>query len=105
MLNESELINYIRQNVQMGIDGIKIVIDDVKSKEFYDELLDKSEETIEYFKRFEELFNRSFWDVYSNEREEFDSYVRSGFAVSDDEHIALTLDGIDISNRIMAIFV
>ena len=57
------------------------------------------------FKRFEELFNRSFWDVYSNEREEFDSYVRSGFAVSDDEHIALTLDGIDISNRIMAIFV
>jgi oxygen-independent coproporphyrinogen-3 oxidase len=57
------------------------------------------------FKRFEELFNRSFWDVYSNEREEFDSYVRSGLAVSDDEHIALTLDGIDISNRIMAIFV
>ena len=57
------------------------------------------------FKKFEEMFNRSFWDVYSNEKEEFDSYVRSGFAVSDDEHIALTLDGIDISNRIMAIFV
>ena len=57
------------------------------------------------FKKFEEMFNRTFWDVYSNEKEEFDSYVRSGFAVSDDEHIALTLDGIDISNRIMAIFV
>lgn len=57
------------------------------------------------FKKFEEMFNRSFWDVYSNEKDEFDSYVRSGFAVSDDEHIALTLDGIDISNRIMAIFV
>ena len=38
-------------------------------------------------------------------KEEFDSYVRSGFAVSDDEHIALTLDGIDISNRIMSLFV
>ena len=38
MLKETELLNYIRQNVQMGIDGIKLVIDDTEDKDFYNEL-------------------------------------------------------------------
>lgn len=58
MLNENELINYIRQNVQMGIDGIKIVIDDVKSKEFYDELKSELNEYAAIFNEAEELTDK-----------------------------------------------
>lgn len=59
MLNESEIINFIRQNVQMGIDGIKIVIDDVKSKEFYEELKSELREYNEIFNDAEELADRA----------------------------------------------
>lgn len=38
MVNETEILNFIRQNIQMGIDGIKLVIDDVDNKDFYAEL-------------------------------------------------------------------
>lgn len=38
MLKEIEMLNFIRQNVQMGIDGIKLVIDDTEDKDFYTEL-------------------------------------------------------------------
>ena len=38
MLKEIEILNFIRQNVQMGIDGIKLVIDDTDDKDFYKEL-------------------------------------------------------------------
>ena len=38
MLKEIEILNFIRQNVQMGIDGIKLVIDDTDEKDFYKEL-------------------------------------------------------------------
>ena len=62
MLNESELINYIRQNVQMGIDGIKIVIDDVKSKEFYEELKSELREYNEIFNEAEELADRAGYE-------------------------------------------
>lgn len=62
MLNESELINYIRQNVQMGIDGIKIVIDDVKSKEFYDELKSELNEYAEIFNEAEELIDKAGYE-------------------------------------------
>ena len=62
MLNESELINFIRQNVQMGIDGIKIVIDDVKSKEFYDELKSELREYNEIFNEAEELADRAGYE-------------------------------------------
>lgn len=34
MLNDIEMLNFIRQNVQMGVDGIKLVIDDTEDKEF-----------------------------------------------------------------------
>ena len=62
MLNESELINFIRQNVQMGIDGIKIVIDDVKSKEFYDELKSELKEYNEIFNEAEELSDKAGYE-------------------------------------------
>lgn len=62
MLNESELINYIRQNVQMGIDGIKIVIDDVKSKEFYDELKSELNEYAAIFNEAEELTDKAGYE-------------------------------------------
>ena len=29
MLTETELLNFVRQNVEMGVDGIKLVIDDI----------------------------------------------------------------------------
>lgn len=57
------------------------------------------------FKVFKEMFKDDFWSIYEKEKEEFLEYVRSGDAVSDEEHIALTEAGMDISNRIMAIFV
>ena len=62
MLNESEIINFIRQNVQMGIDGIKIVIDDVKSKEFYEELKSELREYNEIFNEAEELADRAGYE-------------------------------------------
>ena len=62
MLNESEIINIIRQNVQMGIDGIKIVIDDVKSKEFYEELKSELREYNEIFNEAEELADRAGYE-------------------------------------------
>ncbi len=54
---------------------------------------------------FEEKLKNEFWDVYGKERNEFEQFVRQGFAVSDKKHIALTRSGIDISNKIMSIFV
>ena len=54
---------------------------------------------------FRERFGSRFWDVYGRQRGELESFVRSGHVISDSRHIALTGMGIDISNRIMAIFV
>lgn len=34
MIDNSQLLNYVRQNLQMGIDGIKVVIDDSESEAF-----------------------------------------------------------------------
>lgn len=57
------------------------------------------------FKKFEEKMGKPFWDVFVNEKKKFEKFVRDGYAISDKEHIALTEEGMDISNRIMAIFV
>ena len=54
---------------------------------------------------FERKFDVDFWDVFRSEKERFEEYVRSGHAVSDSSHIALTHKGINISNKIMALFV
>lgn len=57
------------------------------------------------FADFEDKLKNEFWDIYGAERNEFEGYVRQGLAVSDNYHIALTREGIDISNKIMSIFV
>ncbi len=57
------------------------------------------------FDEFQKKFNDSFWSIYHDEKKKFDSYVEQGLAVSDENHIALTEAGMDISNRIMSIFV
>lgn len=38
MIENVEMLNLIRQNIQMGIDGIKLVIDDTDSEAFKSEL-------------------------------------------------------------------
>lgn len=55
MLKESELLNYIRQNAQMGIDGIKLVIDDAENKEFYSELNRQMDEYNEIYSQADSL--------------------------------------------------
>lgn len=58
MLNETEILNYIRQNIQMGIDGIKLVIDDTDNKEFYDELKRQMDEYGEIYTQAEDLIEQ-----------------------------------------------
>ncbi|MBR5516491.1 MAG: radical SAM family heme chaperone HemW [Firmicutes bacterium] len=57
------------------------------------------------FEDFEAKVKNEFWDIFGKERNEFEKYVKSGHAISDEKHIALTEEGMDISNTIMAIFV
>lgn len=57
------------------------------------------------FDDFMKKFDRGFWDIYIDEKKRFDAYVKDGYAVSDEYHIAITERGMDISNHIMAIFV
>ena len=54
---------------------------------------------------FERKFKIAFWEVFSREKSKFEEYVRNGYAVSDSQHIGLTHKGINISNKIMALFV
>ena len=55
MLKETEMLNFIRQNVQMGIDGIKLVIDDTDDKDFYTELDRQLAEYKEIYKTADEV--------------------------------------------------
>lgn len=57
------------------------------------------------FEDFTKKLKNDFWDVYALQRAEFEMFVREGYAESDVWHIALTRKGIDISNRIMSLFV
>ena len=57
------------------------------------------------FETFRQKFGQEFWDFHSEAKKEFEGYVQGGFAEEDCEHIALTQKGIDISNKIMALFV
>ena len=57
------------------------------------------------FSDFYRKTRREFWEIFDKERPAFEEFVRGGYAVSDSYHIALTLKGIDISNKIMALFV
>ena len=51
-------------------------------------------------------FGKDLWEFYGDHvREEFEKYAEGGFAVKTDENIRLTVKGMNISNRIMALFV
>ena len=54
---------------------------------------------------FRNKFERNFWDVYADEKKRFERYIENGDAEMDIRHIAITQRGMDISNRIMALFV
>lgn len=47
----------------------------------------------------------AFWAYYASEREEAEAFARDGFLEMTKEGLRLTEAGIDISNRIMALFV
>ncbi len=55
MLKETELLNLVRQNVQMGIDGIKLVSDGTDDKEFHTELMRQLAEYEEIFSEADRL--------------------------------------------------
>lgn len=54
---------------------------------------------------FRENFGRELWEVFADERGKFDTFVRGGFAEDDETGIRLTRAGMNISNRIMLLFV
>ena len=54
---------------------------------------------------FRKRFGEDIWQIYAGERAEFDEFVRGGFAFEDEDSIRLSRKGMDISNKIMMIFV
>lgn len=55
---------------------------------------------------FRRRFGKDLWEFYSGHvREEFEEYADGGFAAVTDDNIRLTVKGMNISNRIMAMFV
>lgn len=55
---------------------------------------------------FRKKFGSVIWEFYGKDvREEFEEFVRSGFADETEDNIKLTIKGMNISNRIMALFV
>ena len=55
---------------------------------------------------FRDLFGVGIWDFFGDvARLQFESFAETGHAVEDDERIALTLKGFNVSNRILSIFV
>ncbi|MBQ4650325.1 MAG: radical SAM family heme chaperone HemW [Firmicutes bacterium] len=56
--------------------------------------------------KFRQRFERDIWDIYDEKcRRDFDEFVKGGFAKTDGENIRLTLKGMNVSNRIMSLFV
>ena len=57
-------------------------------------------------RRFRNRFGKDLWEFYGRDvRKEFEDYVSAGFASESDGNIRLTVKGMNISNRIMALFV
>ena len=54
---------------------------------------------------FREKFGEDIWRIYPKEKAEFDEFVRGGFAWEDEFSIRLSRKGMDVSNKIMMIFV
>lgn len=57
-------------------------------------------------KDFRERFGKDIWEFYEADvRKEFEEYAEGGFAAENDDNIRLTVKGMNVSNRIMALFV
>ncbi len=55
---------------------------------------------------FRDMFGVGVWDFFGDvARLKFGSFVKTGHALEDEERIALTLKGFNVSNRILSIFV
>lgn len=54
---------------------------------------------------FRETFGADFYNIYGEQKAVLDEYIKKGLAVVTDTHIALTAEGFDCSNEIMAEFV
>lgn len=54
---------------------------------------------------FKDNFGRELWEVFADERAEFEAFVRGGFVEEDETGLRLTQAGMNISNRIMLLFV
>lgn len=58
------------------------------------------------FNRFKEITGESFWDFFDGEEiYQIKEFIGNGFLIETSENLQLTKKGIDISNKIMAIFV
>ena len=56
--------------------------------------------------QFRRRFDKDIWEIYDEKcRHEFEQFVKGGFARENDENIRLTLKGMNVSNRIMSLFV
>ena len=57
-------------------------------------------------KDFRKRFGRGIWEFYGEDvMKELEEYADGGFAAVTDDNIRLTVKGMNISNRIMALFV
>jgi oxygen-independent coproporphyrinogen-3 oxidase len=54
---------------------------------------------------FASRFGRDFWDVYGGRRNRLEEFFESGALIEEGDVLRLSEQGIDISNRIMAMFV
>ncbi len=58
------------------------------------------------FANFRQRFDKELWELYDEQcHREFSEFVRDGFAMEDEKGIRLTVKGMNISNRIMSLFV
>lgn len=57
------------------------------------------------FDDFQKRYGRKFWDVFADKREALEPYFAEGQLIETMEGLALSEEGFDISNAIMAIFV
>ena len=57
------------------------------------------------FDDFEKRYGRKFWDVFADKREELEPYFSAGQLIETEKGLALSEEGFDISNAIMALFV
>ncbi len=101
MFNPSDLEKYMADPT---------AVEDTHINDFYDNVSEyvftalRTKKGVD-FDKFKNTTGEEFWSVFRDCKEEFRSYVTDGFAVEDEKHIALTKEGINISNKIMAIFV